>query len=358
MVSVEELDEYEDEYVYDIGMASDRPYFFANDILVHNSVYFSVDKLLKSKEKSENFTQEELEEMMSSKENIVQFYDAISDQVNDTFPEFMYRTFNTTLERGSIIKAGRELVGSTGLFIKKKKYAILVYEKDGKRLDTKSQGELKVMGLDLKRSDTPKIMQEFLQSLLMNVLVNKKLEDMYRDIKDFRQKFVGRFGWEKGSPKRVNNFSKFVALVNNSNKVGINSKAGKSKVNMPGHVRASINWNTLCDINDDKYSQKITDSSRVIVCKLKSNSFGFDSIAFPVDEPHLPKWFKELPFDDLAMEETIIDKKITNLVGVLKWDLSKTKINIADDLFSFDGVSQTKTNEDDEDEDEDDEDDI
>ena len=72
------------------------------------------------------------------------------------------------------------------------------------------------------------------------------------------------------------------------------------------------------------------------MCKLKPNSLGIDSVAYPVDEIRLPEWYKELPFDHMAMEAVIIDKKISNLIGVLKWDLLNTyDRNSADDLFTF-----------------------
>jgi hypothetical protein len=95
---------------------------------------------------------------------------------------------------------------------------------------------------------------------------------------------------------------------------------------MPGHVLASLNWNRLCEVHNDRYVTQIGDSTRIIVCKLRRNPSGMTSVAYPMDEPHLPTWFRELPFDDDAMEETIIDNKILNLVGVLNWDLRLTKI--------------------------------
>jgi len=50
----------------------------------------------------------------------------------------------------------------------------------------------------------------------------------------------------------------------------------------------------------------------------------------------LPDWFKELPFDDAAMEETIIDNKLGNLIGVLNYDLESTKRNNTfTDFFDF-----------------------
>jgi hypothetical protein len=76
---------------------------------------------------------------------------------------------------------------------------------------------------------------------------------------------------------------------------------------------------------------------KFVVCKLKPNPLDFTSIAYPVDELRLPQWFKDLPFDDDAMESTLVDEKIDNLLGVLKWDI-KSNIDVKstfDDLFSF-----------------------
>ncbi|CAM6054518.1 unnamed protein product [Sphagnum tenellum] len=328
VLRVEQLDDFEDEYVYDIGVDDDTPYFFANNILVHNSCYFSAYQVLKDHPDYADFEW--------TRENIIELYDAISDATNDSFPEFMVKTFNTSLERGSIIKAGRELIASTGLFVKKKKYAVLMYDKEGTRLDVNGKpGKLKAMGLDLKRADTPKFMQNFLQKLLMDVLQGVDQTAMYEDIKKFRTLFTERPGWEKGSPKKISNLTKYLTAMQKSDSFKITDDGHKGKVNMSGHARASINWNKLCELNNDKYAMRITDGTRIIVCKLKTNAMKIDSVAYPIDEPHLPNWFKALPFDDEAMETTIIDNKITNLVGVLNWDLTQTKELPGEDFFSF-----------------------
>ena len=108
------------------------------------------------------------------------------------------------------------------------------------------------------------------------------------------------------------------------------------KATMPGHVRASINWNTLKRMNGDKYSQEIVDGMKVIVCKLKGNPLGYTSVAYPVDEMHIPQWFKDLPFDGDTMESTIIDNKLDNLIGVLNYDLASTlQNNTFNTLFDF-----------------------
>jgi DNA polymerase elongation subunit (family B) len=260
------------------------------------------------------------------KETVVQLYNQIADEVNGTFPQMMLDYFHCPKSRGEVIKAGRELVAIKGLFITKKRYAVLYYDKEGKRADVDGKpGKIKAMGLDLKRSDTPEFMQKFLEEILTKVLNGSQEKEILDRIGEFRTEFKVRPGWEKGSPKRANNITEYREKE---------KKAGKA--NMPGHVRASINWNVLREMNGDKYSMQIVDGMKVIVCKVRDNPMGYTSIAYPVDELRLPKWFQELPFDHSEMETTIINNKLDNLIGVLEWDLnSTTQNNTFGNLFTF-----------------------
>jgi DNA polymerase elongation subunit (family B) len=268
----------------------------------------------------------EKKEIPWTKDSVVQLYDTISNEVNSTFSEFMLEGFHCPKSRGEVIKAGREIVASKGLFITKKRYAVLYYDKEGKRSDVDGKpGKIKAMGLDLKRSDTPEFMQKFLEEVLTKVLNGAEEKEILDMISAFRTDFKNRPGWEKGSPKRANNIAEYEAKE---------KKAGKT--NMPGHVRASINWNTLKRMNGDKYSMGIVDGMKVIVCKMKDNPLGYTSVAYPVDELRIPKWFQDLPFDHGEMEAAIINNKIENLIGVLEWDLeSTTQNNTFGNLFSF-----------------------
>lgn len=261
------------------------------------------------------------------KDTVIQLYNAISDEVNSTFSQMMLDSFHCPKKRGEVIKAGRELVAIKGLFITKKRYAVLYYDKEGKRQDNNGKsGKIKAMGLDLKRSDTPEFMQKFLEEILECVLNGVEEQEILDRISRFRGDFKSRPGWEKGSPKRANNITEY------QNK---EEKAGRA--NMPGHVRAAINWNTLRRMHGDKYSMQITDGMKLIICKLKDNPLGFTSVAYPTDELRLPKWFQELPFDHAAMEQTIINNKLDNLIGVLEYDLESTLQDTTfNDLFTFD----------------------
>ena len=267
-----------------------------------------------------------------TKENVSKLYDSIGDLTNASFPDFMKTAFNCPQENGSIIRAARELCASKGLFITKKRYAVLIYDKEGKRKDVNGKpGEIKAMGLDLKRSDTPKVVQDFLSSLLIDVLQGSGEADIVKKISVFRTDFRSWPGWLKGSPKRANNITHYESILNSQTAVSYTTKSKTKNVTIPGHVLASINWNKLKQIYGDHYSMPIQDGFKVIVCKLKSNPSGITSVAYPVDELNLPNWFKSLPFDHEAMEEGVIDKKVKNLLGVLNWDLDSNK---NDDMFN------------------------
>lgn len=306
--SVKKIRKADNEYVYDIGMRNDdHPWFFANNMLVHNSVYFSAYPVIKQEIESGK--------LEWNKDKCVELYDHLCAQADSTFGKFMQKAFHCPGKRADVIKAGREIVASSGLFITKKRYAALVYDDEGIRKDVDGKpGKVKAMGLDLRRSDTPTYMQKFLMEILLKTLTNNDTNEIIERITEFRNEFKAMPGWEKGTPKKANKVYYYKALEDR-----------KGKANMPGHVRASINWNSLKKMHGDRYSEEIVDGMKVIVCKLKPNPLGYTSVAYPVDQLRLPEWFKELPFDEDAMADTIIDNKLKNLIGVLDFDFSATK---------------------------------
>jgi|TARA_B110000858_G_scaffold69640_1_gene80922 DNA polymerase elongation subunit (family B) len=289
-----------------------------------DSIYFSAYPIFKEQIDNGEFAWD--------KDKVSELYDTVCEQANETFPGYMANAHNVQdRKQGEIIAAAREMCALSGIFIKKKRYAILVYDNEGFREDYDGkQGKIKAMGLDLKRSDTPSFMQDFLSELLLKTLTGVPNDELIERIIEFRREFREKPAWEIGTPKRVNKLTYY-------NNLEWDKKGSyKGKANMPGHVRAAINYNRLRDINSDKFSLGIIDGMKTIVCKLKPNPMGFTSIGYPTDEGRIPDWFKELPFDTDIMEESIITKKIENLLGVIDIDLSKAEDKTTfESLFDF-----------------------
>ncbi|EOR9073846.1 3'-5' exonuclease [Escherichia coli] len=283
-----------------------------------DSVYFSVTHYLKEQGIPYNL----------SKEEIVDMYIKIGDEVGESFPSFMHQMFNTGIEKGKIVGADLEMVGSRGLFLKKKRYAILKYWEDGFRKDVDGKpGEIKAMGLEIKRSDTPKYIQNFLEETLIALLVGESEAELKQRVRDFKAVFKDIPVHEKGSPRTVKNYTNLEAEYNTT---------GKCKV---GHVLAGIQWNRLREVYDDKSVPEVTDGTKVIVCNLKDNPMGIKAVGYPIDcVEYLPEWFLELPFDSEKMEEIVLTKKLENIFGILDMDIGiheKSTAAVNNGFFSW-----------------------
>lgn len=279
-----------------------------------DSCYFSAEPVLAELKKNG---------FKIDRDAFAQLCDSIADIVNESFPGFVKQTFNTPDKSLSIIKCGREICGVRGLFPSKKRYAILIYDKEGKRNfksgDEVKDTELKIMGLDTQRADTPKTIQVFLKQVLTMVLNGGAQDDVIDFIRQFRSSFRELPAWDLGMPKRVNNLTTY------KHRIEKNGKTAVKGFTVPGHVQASLNWNFLRTMNNDRTTIEIMDGQKVVVCVLKDNPSRLKSVAYPIDEAFLPTWFKNLPFDTEAMETKLIDNKLDNIIGSLKWNLNLTK---------------------------------
>ena len=106
-------------------------------------------------------------------------------------------------------------------------------------------------------------MQDFLKKILGMLLDGYNDVMILDEIKQFREQFRQKAGWEKGTPKRVNNLTKYRNMM---------QEQGKARV--PGHVRAALNWNTLKRLNNDSHSMDIVDGMKLF--SVNSNQIAWD----------------------------------------------------------------------------------
>lgn len=260
-----------------------------------------------------------------SMDNVIQYADKIGKEVNGTFPDYMIKTFHCTPEGAAREGSEREVVASRGLICGKKRYALLVIDKDGYRQDVDGKpGKMKIMGIQVARSDTPKLVRKLLKDMLQSILVDGSKEKLYEILKEFgKTKWSQLEPWEKGRPKACNKLKFYTDEYN---------KTGKCSV---GQVMASINWNKLIDANNDKISPKVLDGDKVIVCSLNpNNAYGMKSIAYPLDLNILPEWFKELPFSEQDMEDSIIDTTLDTIFKAVNW-----KLRLSDAMRTNDDIN-------------------
>lgn len=285
-----------------------------------DSTYFALSRP-EFKEKHPDF--------VYNKENVIKYVDEISQLVDSSYADHVKNIFHVTDENSKIIKAAREIVATRGLYVSKKRYALMVFDNEGERYDVHGKaGKLKIKGLQIQRSDTPMIVRKLLKNMMESLLSDGNRDELVDIIKTFyNNEWNTLKPWEKGTPKAVNGLTKY------TEEYKLNPKA-----RVPGHVMASINYNRMLEINGDTSTTRILDGNKIVVCKLKKNNpFGMTSIAYPRDLNDVPEWFSKLPFDEADMSDTIVDTTMDSIFGSLNWNLSMKSAmqTIDDDLGGF-----------------------
>jgi len=171
------------------------------------------------------------------------------------------------------------------------------------------------MGSDTKKSDVPKPVQKFLKDSILRVLGGDSYESFCEFVQSSRSGLTSDV-FTLGMPKACNNLQSFTEKFNAI------EKTGKGKVNIPGHVRAAINFNTMLEYVGDKTLAPIKSGAKVKVYNLKKNEFGFTSIAVQTELTAFPEWFSTYFEVDRKMhEEKLIDTKLKNFLDAIQWEV-------------------------------------
>lgn len=304
-------------------------------------------------------------------EEAVFYADYIARKTNDTFVPYMKKVHNCDQERAQKIEAARENVATSSLFLDKKRYAMKVFNVDGK-----PEKYLKIMGLEIVQSSTPKMIQDFLREIVVAILDFEKKLTVDRIVTDFRENFHNNLTIEEiGMPKGVKKVEDYANRIqvrallekekrsvthdlveaeelnpqermilftarNDQTKDAANGKLRwdqiNSSKNVPGHVQAAINWNNILAERKDRGAMKISSGMKIRVYYLNAgNPWAFTNIAIPVDIPEIPDWFRKLSFDREKMADVLVNKKIQSIYSVLDWKVPKEGAQRAESFFEF-----------------------
>lgn len=264
-------------------------------------------------------------------EEAIEIADLTAQEVNNRFPVFIRKAFLCQPGFDDLIKAGREIVGSRGIFQAKKKYMIKVVDKEGKRVN-----ELKSMGSEIKKSDTPKIIQLFLKDTVNQILDGVDYDKVAEFVNNERKRIMksGKVSlFSVGVAKQVNELDKFLAEYRAPGSQ--RSKSGK-KLTIPGHARAALNYNMMLE-HFDKGAKPIVSGDKILVYYLRPNEYNYESMAVPSDMTRFPDWFVEnFKVDKSKTEERMFDSKLEGIFTAIGKDVPSPQSVLVSKLMNFD----------------------
>jgi len=262
-----------------------------------------------------------------NKEEAILIADHVAKQVNESYKPFMRDTFLCNDGFDDIVKCSREIVSDRGIFVDKKRYFLHIVDKDGKT--PKPEKELKVMGLETKKTTIPKAIAKKLNSFIERFLKGESWNVIADDIVDYKDELTDSDDITLiGMPKGVNKVEKYTQ----------DYKMFGEKARLPGHVAASIHYNECLDKFNDKGSVRISSGMKIRVFYLKTKCGKFRSIALPTDIEVIPEWFIEHFKNQVDIDlqiEKLVDKPIQNIITALGKVAPTKQLQLVQSMFEF-----------------------
>lgn len=289
ITSCVKIGEYEDEYVYDIEMDDETHTFFANDILVHNSAYITLQPLIDA-------CYIPLEQQL---EFDLAFYEEIlEDYMDEKFD--MYAKKNHCLK--NLEKFELEKISRTIIMLAKKNYMCDVEWIDtGTRFDPLEH--ITYTGFDVVKGTTTDYCREEMKTFVnyvMDILNSGRkptLSEIVSKLKEIKKRFIMQNPNDISITKGISNYENF---VKNDKTPDIEYYQFKTKVDengneyltndklpIPIHVRAAAVYNNMLFNKGKKYKSKyslLKSGEKVRFYYTGEDTvFGFVPDSFPIE---------------------------------------------------------------------------
>lgn len=180
VASVEQIEDFDNEYVYDIEVNDGTHTFIANDILVHNSVYTTYGNLFKCMTPE---YQQKYADKKAKVDWILKFNKEFLDGQNNQWCRDIYEPRHGK----NVHEFELETVCYSQIVLKKKKYLKGYAFVKGKFFD---KPKVSGTGIEIIKSTTPKLCREILTDLMNSLMFEYKEENKHDYILMFNDKLA------------------------------------------------------------------------------------------------------------------------------------------------------------------------
>jgi DNA polymerase elongation subunit (family B) len=259
-------------------------------------------------------------ELMTGKIN--EIATEVQDYVNSFYNVFAKKIFNTEKHR---LEIKQEMIGRTGFWQKKKRYALWIISDNGVPTD-----QLEVKGLDVVRSSFPKSFQKLMKEVLVDILKNKNKAEIDDKILSFKKELTEIIYTEIAKISSIKDIAKYQEPVKDS-------VLGKFAKGTPSHVKAAINYNKLLKLFNcpPKYAP-MKNGDKIKVVYLKNNQYALEELAFKGDSDpdEILRFIKDnIDANELFMSE--LDGKLKGFYDSMRWEFPSESKKVAERFFSF-----------------------
>lgn len=293
-----------EEWVYDIEV-EDNHNFFANDICVHNSMYLSLEPIV-----DKFYSNKDVKDVIPVLSKICK------EKIDPIINECCYDLQRYTNVHRDCISFKLEAISSKGFWTGKKRYALNVYENEGV---VYNEPKLKIMGLEVVKSSTPKVIRDKLKKSV-GLILNGTESDVQDFVSSVKSEFYNYSVDEISFPRGVNGIEKY------SDSTTLYASG------CPIHTKGAILYNNrLKELNLQHKYENIGEGENIKFCYLKKpNPLKNEVISFSVGLP--PEFGLDKYVDyEKQYEKTFLDP-LNCMLEAVGW--SHERMNSIEDFFS------------------------
>ena len=287
---------------------TDKDYVVTSDT---DSLFIQVKDLLTA----------DLNDKAATIKNILEIATEVQKAANEFIGKFALEAFNLG-DRPHYFELKQEVVIERGYFAGKRRYAMLVVNKEG--VDTE---EMIMMGLDLMKSNMPPLYKKFGQNLLTEIMRGKPKAEIDKQIVDFKVS-LDKLPWESiAKPTGVKQINSYIARRPSPGEI-----FSEFKLKAPINTKAAVYYNDLLKFKklDKKYS-RFVEGDKMKYVSLRPNPFNIDVLGFRGnnDDPEFITEFIDKYIDREEAFNSVLLNKLTGVFEDLKWDFPvlNSKIN-------------------------------
>lgn len=281
------------EWVYDIEVENNHN-FFANDILVHNSNYITLDEVMQKTVPDMDF---------------LEFATIMDKQVLEPFYEKVLQIMADNNGMEQVIGYKREGVITKQFVLAKKKYLTELLADEDRVYDPP---KIKPKGVEIVRSDTPKFNQIKIMEVVKEIFSDPDKQRILDFIRDKKKEFKVASIEDISSVRGVKDYNKYAENTNYYIKNGLNYKSAT-----PIHVRASMCYNYMIKKHNLPYIEVSSGSKIKYIFVKENNVLNTNVIAYVGNFPS--EFHEHFKIDyDMQFEKTFMGV-IQRMFEVLGW---------------------------------------
>lgn len=315
--SIEQLDDFDNECVYDIEVNDNSHTFIGNDILVHNSVYTTYGTFFQC------WTPESLAKIPTDRDKldwILKFNKQFVDKQNNQWCDEMYNPrHGKNIHEFELETVSRALIG-----LKKKKYIKGYSFVKGKYYD---KPKMSGTGIEIIKSTTPKLCRKMLTDLIEDLMF--KAGTMSKDeyvfyfkdkLNECRKEFYAAPIEDISQSVGIGAYKKFVI----DDEETFNVAKG-----CPLSVKAIALYNHLAFKHNEKSRRTVSGKIKYYNIRLSDKQTGY--FGYPAGE--LPEWAPKID-KQTQWQKTIIEP-INRFLEVMNFPLMTSSTSMQLNLFGF-----------------------